>query len=113
MLCNGISRRSLLLSIGAATMTGGVLAPSRFAWGQGGNTDPINLLLGSHMEYLQKLGPAYAEAYGAAPEIELVTTPDLPVKLNSTLIARRSPGDAVFVTAALVAGLADRGWLSG
>jgi multiple sugar transport system substrate-binding protein len=76
------------------------------------SADPVRLLLGSHMDYLQALAPGYAAAFGPTPEVELVTTPDLPVKLNSTLVARRSPGDAVFVTAALIAGLAEKGWLT-
>ena len=112
MLCYGSSRRKLLLSMGAATLTGGLLSSTRMSWAQSSNTGPIKLLLGSHMEYLQNLAPDYAEVYGVTPEIELVTTPDLPVRLNSSLIARRSPGDAVFVTASIVAGLADRGWLT-
>lgn len=112
MLCRGMDRRRLLLSMGGAALTGGLLSSTRLAWSQQGNADPVKLLLGSHMEYLQQLAPAYASAHGPTPEIELVTTPDLPVKLNSTLIARRSPGDAVFVTAALMAGLAEKGWLT-
>ncbi|QBK30726.1 ABC transporter substrate-binding protein [Roseitalea porphyridii] len=112
MLCKGIDRRRLLLSMGAAAMTGGLLSSTRLASAQQGNNEPVKLLLGSHMEYLQTLAPDYAAAHGPTPEIELVTTPDLPVKLNSTLIARRSPGDAVFVTAALMSGLAEKGWLT-
>ncbi|MEQ8400261.1 MAG: sugar ABC transporter substrate-binding protein [Roseitalea porphyridii] len=112
MLCKGIDRRRLLLSMGAAAMTGGLWSSTRLASAQQGNSEPVKLLLGSHMEYLQKLAPDYAAAHGPTPEIELVTTPDLPVKLNSTLIARRSPGDAVFVTAALMSGLAEKGWLT-
>ncbi|MBO6637869.1 MAG: sugar ABC transporter substrate-binding protein [Roseitalea sp.] len=112
MFYKEMDRRRLLLSMGAAAMTGGLLSSTRMTWAQQGNSDPVKLLLGSHMEYLQKLAPDYAAAHGPTPEIELVTTPDLPVKLNSTLIARRSPGDAVFVTAAIVAGLAEKGWLT-
>ena len=112
MLYNDLNRRRVLLGMGAAAMTVGLLSSTRLAMAQSRNSDPINLLLGSHMDYLQKLAPSYAEQFGPTPEIELVTTPDLSVKLNSTMIARRSPGDAVFVTAALVAGLADKGWLT-
>ena len=112
MLYRELNRRRVLLGMGAAAMTTGLLSSTRLAMAQGKNSDPIKLLLGSHMEYLQKLAPAYAKQFGPTPEIELVTTPDLAVKLNSTMIARRSPGDAVFVTAALVAGLADKGWLT-
>ena len=112
MLGKDWNRRHVLLGMGAAAMTTGLLSTTRRATAQGGNADPVKLLLGSHMGYLQKLAPAYAAQFGPTPEIELVTTPDLAVKLNSSLIARRSPGDAVFVTAALVAGLADKGWLT-
>jgi len=103
-------RRKVLLGLGMTALAGGWAGSARWAMAQ--SRDPVRLLLGSHMEYLQALGPAYASAFGATPEVELVTTPDLPVKLNSTLIARRSPGDAVFVTAALIAGLAEKGWLT-
>ena len=111
MICTSPTRRRLLLAAGASAFGGSLLGQMGRALASG-NSEPIKLLLGSHMDYLQALAPAYAEAYGSEPSIELVTTPDLPVKLNSTMIARRSPGDAVFVTAALVAGLADKGWLS-
>ena len=111
MLCNDLTRRRLLLAAGATAFGGSLLGPTGRVLAAG-NSDPVQLLLGSHMDYLQALTPAYAEAYGPEPTVELVTTPDLPVKLNSTMIARRSPGDAVFVTAALVAGLADNGWLT-
>jgi multiple sugar transport system substrate-binding protein len=103
-------RRKVLLGLGATALAGAWPGSARLAFAQ--STDPVRLLLGSHMEYLQALAPAYAAAFGPTPEIEMVTTPDLPVKLNSTLIARRSPGDAVFVTAALIAGLAEKGWLT-
>ena len=111
MICTCPTRRRLLLAAGASAFGGSLLGQVGRAIASG-NSEPIKILLGSHMDYLQALAPAYAEAYGPEPSIELVTTPDLPVKLNSTMIARRSPGDAVFVTAALVAGLADKGWLS-
>tara|TARA_R110002072_G_scaffold150941_3_gene299621 strand:+ start:1005 stop:2300 length:1296 start_codon:yes stop_codon:yes gene_type:complete len=111
MISNDLSRRRLLLALGATTFGGGLIMPGQRAWAQGTDA-PVKLLLGSHMEYLQALAPAYAAAYGPTPEVELVTTPDLPVKLNSTMIARRSPGDATFVTAALIAGLAENGWLT-
>jgi len=103
-------RRKVLLGLGMTAFAGAWAGSARWAAAQ--SSDPVRLLLGSHMEYLQALAPAYAAAFGPTPEIELVTTPDLPVKLNSTMIARRSPGDAVFVTAALVAGLAEKGWLT-
>ncbi|MCC5972692.1 MAG: extracellular solute-binding protein [Rubellimicrobium sp.] len=103
-------RRKVLLGLGMTALAGGWAGSAR--WAQAQSSDPIKLLLGSHMDYLQALAPAYAEAFGPTPEVELITTPDLPVKLNSTMIARRSPGDAVFVTAALIAGLAEKGWLT-
>lgn len=103
-------RRKVLLGLGITALAGGWAGSARWAHAQ--SSDPVRLLLGSHMDYLQALAPAYAEAFGPTPEVELITTPDLPVKLNSTLIARRSPGDAVFVTAALIAGLAEKGWLT-
>lgn len=104
-----ISRRDLLAT-GAAGAIGSMLPT--WAWAQAGNTSPVSLLLGSHMDYLIALAPKYKELHGVEPKIELVTTPDLPVKLSSAFIARRSVGDAVFVDAATVAGLADKGWLT-
>ncbi len=109
MLYSNIDRRSLLAGFGCATLAGSWASVASAA---AMNKDPVKLLLGSHMDYLIKLLPAYEEEFGILPTFEQVTTPDLAVKLNSSLIARRSPGDAVFVTAALVAGLADKGWLS-
>ncbi len=85
---------------------------SAIARAASGNGDPIKLLLGSHMDYLVNLLPAYEAEFGVLPSVEQVTTPDLVVKLNSNLIARRSPGDTIFLTAALIAGLADKGWLA-
>jgi len=111
MLSTDLTRRRLLLALGATTFAGALHGPAGRALAQS-NDGPVKLLLGSHMDYLQALAPKYGAAYGPTPDIELVTTPDLPVKLNSTMIARRSPGDAVFVTAALVAGLAENGWLT-
>ncbi|WP_164730488.1 extracellular solute-binding protein [Pelagibacterium montanilacus] len=64
------------------------------------------------MDYLIALADRYAEDYGTDAAIELVTTPDLPVKLSSAFIARRSVGDAVFVDAVQIAGLAENGWLT-
>jgi multiple sugar transport system substrate-binding protein len=106
-----LDRRRVLMGMGTAALAGGAISNVQWAVAAG-TADPVKLLLGSHMDYLQALAPAYAAAFGPTPSIELVTTPDLPVKLNSTLIARRSPGDAVFVTAALIAGLAKSGWLT-
>ncbi len=109
MLNFGMNRRHLLMGLGSATLAGNWHAVARAA---SGNSDPVKLLLGSHMDYLVKLLPGYEATFGVLPTFEQVTTPDLPVKLNSSMIARRSPGDAIFVTAALVAGLADNGWLT-
>ncbi|MDE0303312.1 MAG: sugar ABC transporter substrate-binding protein [Albidovulum sp.] len=105
----GMNRRHLLMGLGGAALAGNWASVARSATG---NTDPVKLLLGSHMDYLVNLLPSYEKEFGVMPAVEQVTTPDLPVKLNSSMIARRSPGDAVFVTAAIVAGLADNGWLT-
>ncbi|MDE0111008.1 MAG: sugar ABC transporter substrate-binding protein [Albidovulum sp.] len=105
----GMNRRHLLMGLGGAALAGNWASVARSATG---NTDPVKLLLGSHMDYLVNLLPSYEREFGVMPAVEQVTTPDLPVKLNSSMIARRSPGDAVFVTAAIVAGLADNGWLT-
>ena len=83
----------------------------RPSWALAQNTAAVGLLLGSHMDYLQNLGPDYEALYGVAPEVELVTTPDLSVKLNTSFVARNSPGDVVFLTAALISGMAANGWL--
>ena len=73
MISNDLSRRRLLLALGATTFGGGLIMPGQRAWAQGTDA-PVKLLLGSHMEYLQALAPAYAAAYGPTPEVELVTT---------------------------------------
>lgn len=106
----GISRRELLLT-GAGVGLGSLLLPA-LGSAQSGNTSPVSLLLGSHMDYLIALTSKYQALHGVEPKVELVTTPDLPVKLSSAFIARRSLGDAVFVDAATLAGLADKGWLT-
>lgn len=111
MTLSAIDRRRVLMGMGAAVFAGAPISSMQWAVAAG-NADPVKLLLGSHMDYLQALAPAYAQAFGPTPSVELVTTPDLPVKLNSTLMARRSPGDVVFATSALIAGLAKSGWLT-
>ena len=107
MIYTGIDRRQLFIGAGCSALASQWGLP---AWAA--NSDPVKLLLGSHMDYLMNLLPSYEAEFGVLPTFDQVTTPDLPVKLNSSMIARRSPGDAVFVTAALVAGLADNGWLT-
>ena len=106
-----ISRRKFINHTGSAALAGTLLSQVGMKYAFAANTKPVSLLLGSHMDYLQALAPAYAEKYGVTPSIETVTTPDLSVKLNSAYIARKSVGDAIFVTASEIAGLADKGWL--
>ena len=108
-----ISRRKFLNKTVTAAQAGTLMSQVGFKYAFGANNDSVSLLLGSHMDYLQALAPAYAEKYGVTPSIETVTTPDLSVKLNSAYIARKSVGDAIFVTASEIAGLADKGWLIG
>jgi multiple sugar transport system substrate-binding protein len=104
------SRRRFLKLAGSTAVASTLLGfrPS-FALAQ--DTRPLSLLLGSHMDYLQALTGDYQERYGVTPSVELVTTPDLAVRLNSSFAARRSPGDVVFLTSAVIAGLAEKGWL--
>ena len=106
-----ISRRKFINHTGSAAIAGALVSQVGMKYAFAANTKPVSLLLGSHMDYLQALAPAYAEKYGVTPSIETVTTPDLSVKLNSAYIARKSVGDAIFVTASEIAGLADKGWL--
>ena len=106
-----ISRRKFINKTGSVALAGTLLSQVGFNYAFAANNDPMSLLLGSHMDYLQALAPNYADKYGVTPSIELVTTPDLSVKLNSAYIARKSVGDAIFVTASEIAGLADKGWL--
>ena len=106
-----ISRRKFINKTGSAALAGTLLSQVGFNYAFAANNDPMSLLLGSHMDYLQALAPNYADKYGVTPSIETVTTPDLSVKLNSAYIARKSVGDAIFVTASEIAGLADKGWL--
>jgi multiple sugar transport system substrate-binding protein len=74
-------------------------------------TGELNLLLGSHMEPVLKIVDLYKEKYGAEPKVELITTPDLQTKVTGAFLARSSPWDSIFVTAALVVPLADQEWL--
>jgi len=87
----------------------GVLIGSLVIWGMG--ADKIRILLGSHMDYLMDEAKIFEERFGIAVEIDLVTTPDLRTKLVSAFIARRSPWDVVFLTAALCRELAEKGWV--
>lgn len=106
-----LHRRGFLGGLGAASLGGGLGMP----WGalaQSGNTGPLRLLLGSHMNYLQELAGDYAARFGVEPTVDLITTPDLPVRLNSSFVARRDVGDAVFCTAQLAVQLADNDWLT-
>ena len=66
-----------------AALAGALVSQVGMKYAFAANTKPVSLLLGSHMDYLQALAPAYAEKYGVTPSIETVTTPDLSVKLNS------------------------------
>jgi multiple sugar transport system substrate-binding protein len=70
-----------------------------------------NLLLGSHMAPIIQLVDEYNAATGSAVAYEQITTPDLQNKLQTSFLARQSPWDATFLTAALVASLADQEWL--
>lgn len=74
--------------------------------------EQIRVLLGSHMDYLFDAAEVFEEEFGIAVDIELVTSTDLRTKLVSSFIARRSPWDAVFLTATLVQELAGRGWIA-
>ena len=106
-----ISRRNFINKTSSLALAGALVSQVGFKYALAANKDPVSLLLGSHMDYLQALAPNYAEMYGVTPTIETVTTPDLSVKLNSAYIARKSVGDAIFLTASEIAGLADKGWL--
>jgi multiple sugar transport system substrate-binding protein len=74
-------------------------------------TGVLGLLLGSHMDPVAELVAEYEDAHDVAPEVEEVTTPDLASKLRTSFLARRSPWDAVFVTADLGAELVDNEWV--
>ena len=87
-----ISRRKFINHTGSAALAGALVSQVGMKYAFAANTKPVSLLLGSHMDYLQALAPAYAEKYGVTPSIETVTTPDLSVKLNSAYIARKSVG---------------------
>ncbi|PPR46058.1 MAG: hypothetical protein CFH16_00076 [Alphaproteobacteria bacterium MarineAlpha5_Bin6] len=106
-----ITRRKFINKTGSAALAGALVSQFGYNFALAANKDPVSLLLGSHMDYLQALAPKYSEQFGVTPSIETVTTPDLSVKLNSAYIARKSVGDAIFVTASEIAGLADKGWL--
>lgn len=71
----------------------------------------LSLLLGSHMEPVMQIVEMYESTYGVTPQVEQITTPDLQNKVTSAMLARTSPGDAIFVTAALSSSIASRDWL--
>ena len=106
-----ISRRKFVKSTSSLAISTAVVSKLGLNYAYAANKDPVSLLLGSHMDYLQAILPNYNNEYGVLPTFESVTTPDLSVKLNSAYIARKSVGDAIFVTASEIAGLADKGWL--
>lgn len=68
--------------------------------------------LGSHMDYLVRAAAEFKRRTGVDLKHELVTTPDLRVKLVGSFTARRSPWDATFVTAVLNQELAERKWVA-
>lgn len=106
-----LSRRHFIQLTGGSIAAGSLLS-IQSAWAQEQlNNDPVRLFLGSHMDYLVRLTDDYAALYGIEPTVETITTADLPVRLNSTFAARRSPGDVTFLTSAITAGLAEKGWL--
>lgn len=71
----------------------------------------IRVLLGSHMDYLMAEAELFEERYGVEVEIDLVTTTELRTKVISSFITRRSPWDAIFLTATLGKELAEKGWI--
>ena len=74
-----ISRRKFLNNTGSIVVAGTVISKFGYNFASAANTDPISLLLGSHMDYLQALAPKYSDKFGVTPSIETVTTPDLSV----------------------------------
>lgn len=120
---SGRLTRRQLLGAGAKMAAGlgamGALTPLLRSLGAGPSlvtanpafTGSLSLLLGSHMEPVADLADLYRERFGVGPSVELVTTPDLETKLTAAFLARHSPWDASFSTAALASSLASRGWL--
>lgn len=112
-----MTRRELVKKVGKYSAAGSMLyflaaCNSRGSVGTSGDyTGELSLLLGSHMDYLQALGPVYNENYGVDPSFEFVTTPDLKNTLTSSFLARTSPWDVSFITAEVAAEMADNGWL--
>jgi multiple sugar transport system substrate-binding protein len=74
-------------------------------------TGQLGLLIGSHMEPFPTLVEQYNDEHGVEANTEEITTPDLQTVLTGAFIARDSPWDAVFLTADLVANIAEQGWL--
>lgn len=112
MRLSRLRRRGFLAGLGAASFAGGGLVSPHGVRAQTAAAGPLRLLLGSHMDYLQELAGDYAARHGIDPAVDLITTPDLPVRLNSSFVARRDVGDAVFCTAQLAVQLADNEWLT-
>jgi multiple sugar transport system substrate-binding protein len=74
-------------------------------------TGKLRLLLGSHMDPVLKINELHVAKYGLTPEVESITTPDLPNKVTTALLARTAPADSFFMTAGMVPSIAENGWL--
>ena len=62
-----ISRRKFINKTGSVARAGTLLSQVGFNYAFEANNEPMSLLLGSHMEYLQDLAPKYADKYGVTP----------------------------------------------
>jgi len=104
------------LGLGAAALSipgcGAKEAAPSAGQSEGQFTGKLNVLLGSHMDFIEAWAPTYKERYGVEPKIEKVTTQDLRNKLSSTFVARTSPYDAVFTYPDIIAPFASQGWLA-
>ena len=115
-----INRRAFLRTMGAVglgaaafmALPGCASTPtSKPVVGDKNFTGKLNVLLGSHMDFIEVWAPIYKERYGVEPGIEKITTQDLRNKLSSTFVARTSPWDAVFTYPEVIAPSAAQGWL--
>ncbi len=73
--------------------------------------EQLNLLLGSHLDFMHPWLEDFEELHGVTPNLSEITTEDLRDRLSSAFAARSSPWDAVFTSAEVIAPMGAQGWL--
>lgn len=71
----------------------------------------VSVLLGSHMDYIANLSPAFTKLTGINVDENYITTTDLRDKVTTTFITRTSPWDVIFTTPEVAQATGERNWL--